>query len=225
MDNITEYIDFVKSTCVDPSEVEGAIMENFGELPSSYIPRARPKEEERLGLINDFAAYTAKTPFQVMVIDTRDIWSDSSDEELRRAVRKAEIRTDTEFVKSRVFCAVFHKKHYDLGVVRCEGSVQAVFAAGAEWEAAVARHPCVCQVKVAGPRWSEGTSCVLGEFRRLRFLLHRELRVSEKKKTLPQAHARKERERARKRTRPLPLSFFFFAVCCVCVCVLPCGSG
>ena len=140
MNNITEYIDFVKSTCVDASEVDGAIMENFGELPSSYIPRVTgtAKEEARLGLINDFAAYTAKTPYQVMVIDTLGIWSDSSDEELRRAVRKAEMKTDTEFVKSRVFCAVFHKKHYDLGVVRCEGLVQAVFAAGAEWDAAVA---------------------------------------------------------------------------------------
>jgi hypothetical protein len=37
MDNINEYID-VKSSCVDPSEVEGAILENFGE-PSSYVPR------------------------------------------------------------------------------------------------------------------------------------------------------------------------------------------
>lgn len=139
MGNITEYIDFVKSTCVDPSEVEGAILENFGELPSAYIPRVTgtAKEDARLGLINDFAAYTAKTPYQVMVIDTAQIWSDSSDEELHQAVRKAEIRTDTEFVKCRVFCVVFHKKHYDLGVVRCQGMVKAVFAAGAEWEAAV----------------------------------------------------------------------------------------
>ena len=29
-----------------------------------------------------------------------------------------------------------HKKHYDLGVVRSAGSVQAVFKAGTEWEAA-----------------------------------------------------------------------------------------
>ena len=39
MDNINEYIDLVKSTCVDESEVEGAILENFGELPSSFVPR------------------------------------------------------------------------------------------------------------------------------------------------------------------------------------------
>jgi hypothetical protein len=59
MDNITEYIDFVKATCVDESEVEGAIMENLGELPSAYIPRVTgtAKGEDRLGLINDFAAY------------------------------------------------------------------------------------------------------------------------------------------------------------------------
>ena len=138
MDNINEYIDFVKSTCVDGSEVEGAILENFGELPSSFVPRVTgvAKGEDRLGLINDFAAYTAKTPFQVMVIDSSIIWSDSSDEELRRAVRKAELKTDTEYVKCRVLCAVLHKKHYDLGVVRSAGSVQAVFKAGSEWEVA-----------------------------------------------------------------------------------------
>ena len=44
--------------------------------------------------------------------------------------------TDTEYVKCRVLCAVLHKKHYDLGVVRSEGSVQAVFKAGTEWGAA-----------------------------------------------------------------------------------------
>ena len=64
-----------------------------------------------------------------MVIDSGNIWSDSSDEELRRAVRKAELKTDTEFVKCRVLCAVLHKKHYDLGVVRSAGAVQAVFKA------------------------------------------------------------------------------------------------
>ena len=91
-----------------------------------------------MGLINDFAAYTAKTPFQVMVIDSRNIWSDTSDADLRKlALRKAEIKTDTEFVKSRVLCAVLHNNHYDLGVVRNAGTIQAVFAAGAEWEAAV----------------------------------------------------------------------------------------
>jgi hypothetical protein len=138
MNNINEYIDFVKSTCVDESEVEGAILENFGELPSSFVPRVTgvAKEVDRLGLINDFAAYTAKTPYQVMVIDSGIIWSDSNDEELRRAVRKAEFKTDTEYVKCRVLCAVLHKKHYDLGVVRSAGSVQAVFNAETEWEAA-----------------------------------------------------------------------------------------
>jgi len=125
---------------VEASEIEGAILENFGELPSSYIPRVTgtAKGQDRLGVINDFAAYTAKTPFQVMVIDTGDIWADSSDDDLSRAVRKAEIRTDSEFVKSRIFCVVLHKKHYDLGVVRYDGLIQAVFAAGVEWEAAQA---------------------------------------------------------------------------------------
>jgi hypothetical protein len=138
MDNINEYTDFIKSTCVDESEVDGAILENFGELPSSYVPRVMgtAKKEERLGLINDFAAYTAKTPFQVVVVDAGGIWSDSADEELHRAVRKAELKTDTEFVKCRFVCAVLHKNHYDLGVVRFAGSIQAVFGTS-EWEAAL----------------------------------------------------------------------------------------
>jgi len=140
MSNINEYIDLIKASCVDPSEVDGAILENFGELPSSFVPRVTgtAKKEERLGQVNDFAAYTAKTPFQVMVVDSRNIWSDTSDADLRKlALRTAEIKTDTEFVKSRVLCAVLHNEHYDLGVVRSAGSIQAVFAAGPEWEAAV----------------------------------------------------------------------------------------
>ena len=50
---------------------------------------------------------------------------------------EAEIKTDTDVVKPRVLCAVLHNKHYDLGVVRSAVSIQAVFAAGPEWEAAV----------------------------------------------------------------------------------------
>ena len=139
MSNINEYTDLVKATCLDTSEVDGAILENFGELPSSYVPRitGTAKGKERLGEVNDFAAYTANTPFQVMVIDSQHIWSDTSDTDLRKALRKAEIKTDMDIVKSRVLCAVLHNKHYDLGVVRSAGSVQAVFAAGPEWEAAV----------------------------------------------------------------------------------------
>jgi hypothetical protein len=139
MDNINEYLELVKCFCAEESEIEGAIMENYGELPSSFVPRVKglAQGEARLGLINDFAAYTAKTPFQVVVVDTGGIWSDSSTEELHRAVRKAELKTDTEFYKCRVVCAVFHKKHYDLGVVRSAGTIQAVFAAGEEWEAAL----------------------------------------------------------------------------------------
>ena len=88
-----------------------------------------PKEKARPGLINDFAAYTAKTPFQVMVIDSRDIWSGTSDADLRKlALRKAEFKADTECVKSRVLCAVLHNEHYDLGVVRSAGSIRLILA-------------------------------------------------------------------------------------------------
>src|SRR4051812_20701118 len=97
MSNINEYVDFVKSTCVDPSEVEGAILENYGEVPSSFEPRITgvAKNKKRLGLINDFAAYTAKTPYQVWVIDTGNIWSDTPDGELHKlALRPAEFKPD-----------------------------------------------------------------------------------------------------------------------------------
>jgi len=38
----------------------------------------------------------------VVVVDSGGIWLDSSPEELKKAVHKAELRTDTEFVKCRV---------------------------------------------------------------------------------------------------------------------------
>ena len=55
-------------------------MENHGELPSSFVPRVMglAKGDNRLGLINDFAACPAKTPFQVMVVDADRLWADSS---------------------------------------------------------------------------------------------------------------------------------------------------
>ena len=138
MTNINAYVDLIKATCVGESEVEGAIMDHFGELPSEYVPRVTgvATGRNRKGLINDFAAYTANTPFQVMVIDTGEIWSDATDQELQRAVRKAEFRTDVELVKCRFFCVVMNKEHYDLGVVRFAESTQAVFSL-AEWEFAL----------------------------------------------------------------------------------------
>ena len=58
MSNINEYIDLVKATCVNPSEVDGAILETLASFRALMSGTA--KEKERLGLINDFAAYTAK---------------------------------------------------------------------------------------------------------------------------------------------------------------------
>ena len=123
MDNINEYIDLVKSTCVDESRLK---VRSCRTTASSFVPRVTgvAKEDARLGLINDFAAYTAKTPFQVMVVDADRIWADSSPAELHKSVRKAELKTDTEFVKCRLVCVVLHKKHYDLGVVRSAGLIR-----------------------------------------------------------------------------------------------------
>jgi hypothetical protein len=174
------------------------------------VPRVTgtAKGEQRLGL-NDFA----KTPFQVMVIDAGSIWADSSADELRRAVRTAEFRTDTEFVKSRVLCAVMHSKHYDLCVVRSAGSVRAVFAAGAEWEAAVelilafikSKAPLRGQLvrEELCPRWIPPSPAPLPAQ-----TLHTKTRESKRKKSPPtstRAHE-KARESEKEDTSPAPSS-------------------
>ena len=39
--------------------------------------------------------------------------------------------------KTRMVCAILHKKHYDLGVLHTAQGVQAVFQVGAEWDSAI----------------------------------------------------------------------------------------
>ena len=68
--------------------------------------------------------------------------------------------------KKRIVCAVLHRKHFDLGVVRAAQGVRAVFAAGQEWDDACrlilsfvkANSAPEGQVSVSlGPRWCEAT--------------------------------------------------------------------
>ena len=163
---------------------------------------------------NDFAAYTAKTPFQVVVIDAGSIWADSSADELRRAVRRAEFKTDTEFVKSRVLCAVMHSKHYDLCVVRSAGSVRAVFAAGAEWEAAVELILTFIKSKAPlrgqqvreelCPRWVPPSQASVSAQ-----TPHTKTRESKRKKSLPtNTRAHEKARESEKEDTPSSLSFF-----------------
>ena len=39
--------------------------------------------------------------------------------------------------KTRMVCAILHKKHYDLGVVHTAQGIQAVFQVGEEWDNAL----------------------------------------------------------------------------------------
>ena len=61
-------------------------------------------------------------------------------------------------------CAILHKKHYELGLLRTDQGVQAVFQVGDEWDTAIhlilrfirARLPADGQAqKLLGSRWSE----------------------------------------------------------------------
>ena len=61
-------------------------------------------------------------------------------------------------------CAILHKKHYDLGVLRTDQGVQAVFQVGDEWDTSIhlilrfirARLPPIGQAqKLLCPRWIE----------------------------------------------------------------------
>ena len=108
MSNITEYTDVVKACCVDL--LRSKVHQNFGEHPSSYVPRitGTAKGKERLGEVNDFAAYTAKTPFQVMVIDSQSIWSDTRDEDLRNSLCGKLRSRPTRTLSSREFSVQFY---------------------------------------------------------------------------------------------------------------------
>ena len=71
----------------------------------------------------------------MMVIVTANIFSTTPDEKLLESVFPAFVAGERE--KSRVVCAILHKEHFDLGVLRTSDSVHAVFQLGLEWDRAL----------------------------------------------------------------------------------------
>ena len=82
----------------------------------------------------DLSVATFRENVRVMVIDAGRITRDTPDQDLCKAVNF--VITPGECEKTRVVCAVIHRLHYDLGVVRTTQGVRAVFAVGQEWEEA-----------------------------------------------------------------------------------------
>ena len=70
-----------------------------------------------------------------MVVNTCTISRDTADEVLDKAVQYAAAAGERD--KTRMVCAILHKKHYDLGVVHTAQGIQAVFQVGEEWDSAI----------------------------------------------------------------------------------------
>ena len=70
-----------------------------------------------------------------MVVDTHSLSRDTPDEVLDEAVQFAAAAGKRD--KTRIVCAILHKKHYDLDVLCTDHGVQAVFQVGEEWDTAI----------------------------------------------------------------------------------------
>ena len=70
-----------------------------------------------------------------MVVNTCTISRDTADEVLDKAVQYAAVAGERD--KTRMVCAILHKKHYDLGVLHTAEGIQAVFQVGEEWDNAI----------------------------------------------------------------------------------------
>ena len=79
--------------------------------------------------------FTWQENVRVMVVNTRTLSRDTADQDLEKAVQYAGIAGERD--KTRMVCAILHKKHYDLGVLHTAQGVQAVFQVGAEWDNAI----------------------------------------------------------------------------------------
>ena len=118
------------------------VSEHLHDLPSLFLPRVQGTAtgEGRLGKINDFGTFAAKTHFKVVVIQTSGLFSDTPDAEFRKTALCAEpaFPTDAQYTKTHVVCVMLNadKGHYDLGALRRGDRVQVVFEIGEEWEAA-----------------------------------------------------------------------------------------
>jgi hypothetical protein len=150
----------------DPTEWEAHIVSLIGESSLQFSQRASGNAEgkARHGSNSDLALYTLGKDVRVTVISTDRIFSTTPDEKLFQAVELAAILGESE--KSRVVCAILHKGHFDLGVLRTPDSVQAIFQVGPEWDHALfqllsfikSRSPSSGEErKDLGPRWASPT--------------------------------------------------------------------
>ena len=145
-------------------EQEGHVTTLFGESSSTFVERVSGNAvlEARLGTNTDLAMSAWQENVRVMVVDTHSLSRDTPDGMLHKAVQFAAVAGERD--KTRMVCAILHKKHYDLGVLRTNHGVQAVFQVGDEWDTAIhlilrsirARLPANGQPqKLLGSRWSE----------------------------------------------------------------------
>ena len=108
----------------------------------------------RHGTITDLALHTLQEDVRVMVIATDKIFKNTPDEELFGSVVPALVQGECK--KSRIVCAILHKDHFDLGVLRTTDSVQAVFQAGPEWDSALGQLLSFVKAKSPLPRARRG---------------------------------------------------------------------
>ena len=113
-------------------EQEDHVTTLFGESSSTFVERVSGKAvlEARLGANTDLAISAWQENVRVMIVDTHSLSRDTPDEMLDKAVQFAAAAGERD--KTRMVCA-----HYDLGVLRTDQGVQAVFQVGDEWDTAI----------------------------------------------------------------------------------------
>jgi len=121
----------------EPEEWEAHITTLIGESSHEFTQRVSGNAAGKAmhGTNSDLALYTLGEDVRVVVISTSKILSTTPDEKLLESVVLATVPAQCD--KSRVVCAVLHKDHFDLGVLRSHNSIQAVFQVGQEWDHAL----------------------------------------------------------------------------------------
>jgi hypothetical protein len=138
LSNIAVHIKFLHGFLCDGQVMdEDMVFKQFHDRPSEFVPRINgtARGEGRLGLVNDFGAFTAKTPLQVVVIQTAGICMDTPTETASKISLSAQPMFP-EQEKTHVVGVIFNadKGHYDLGALRVDGKMQVMFTVGSEWE-------------------------------------------------------------------------------------------
>jgi hypothetical protein len=135
--NLQKAVEPKREFFPEEQEMEAHIATMIGEALHEFTARVSGKVsgQARLGPTTDLALYTLEEDVRVMVIATDKIFSTTPDEKLLESVVSAFVPGERE--KSRVVCAILHKEHFDLGVIRTLDSVKAVFQVGPEWDRAL----------------------------------------------------------------------------------------